>query len=242
MNNTHFVTYGDSSFIRSRIRILNEAMNSGLFCSAKTETPQSLRKNTGFNIALKHSAFRVLLELPRGGGYWAWKPWVVSIGLKSIKDGDFLVYADAGCTIKQGGADAMESYKEAIARSRSGIMAFEIPFKEKHWTKRDAFAYLGLDTDDITESNQLCATMLIVQKREFTMSVVDKWKNVAIISPWLFNDSPSVTPNYDGFKEHRHDQSIWSLLCKQHHAVRKIGTKPVLCDNNPIIAPTRIKE
>ena len=32
----------------------------------------------------------------------------------------------------------------------------------------------------------------------------------------LLDDSKSVNPNYPGFNEHRHDQSIFSLLTKKH--------------------------
>ena len=33
----------------------------------------------------------------------------------------------------------------------------------------------------------------------------------------IITDEPSSNKNYDSFKDHRHDQSIWSLLCKKYN-------------------------
>ena len=47
------------------------------------------------------------------------------------------------------------------------------------------------------------------------MDFVDEWLRFAAQSS-LIDDSPSKAPNYPGFREHRHDQSIFSLLSKKY--------------------------
>jgi len=48
-----------------------------------------------------------------------------------------------------------------------------------------------------------------------TRDLVNEWYSVACKYN-LIDDSPSIKPNAEGFKEHRHDQSIFSLLTKKY--------------------------
>jgi len=60
----------------------------------------------------------------------------------------------------------------------------------------------------------------------------------------LVDDSPSVLPNADGFIENRHDQSVFSLLCKMTEGVilgHAFGEYGIDGDKGPIRA-SRIKK
>ena len=37
-----------------------------------------------------------ILDVPRGGGLWLWKPYIVKDALSKIEDGDILFYCDSG--------------------------------------------------------------------------------------------------------------------------------------------------
>ena len=49
-------------------------------------------------------------------------------------------------------------------------------------------------------------------------SVINRWLQVMTEYPNLIDDSPSRSPNLSGFREHRHDQSVFSILMKSVHA------------------------
>jgi hypothetical protein len=55
------------------------------------------------------------------------------------------------------------------------------------------------------------------KKTEKTIRFLTEWYELAC-NYHLIDDSPSILKNDPTFCEHRHDQSIFSLLCKKHGA------------------------
>ena len=39
---------------------------------------------------------KFVLDLPRGAGYWLWKPYIIKDALASVEDGDYVFYVDSG--------------------------------------------------------------------------------------------------------------------------------------------------
>jgi hypothetical protein len=63
-------------------------------------------------------------------------------------------------------------------------------------------------------SEQYVTTAFILRKDSRTERLLDDWAAVWKANLNLINDAVSSYPNFDGFIEHRHDQSAFSLLCK----------------------------
>ena len=60
------------------------------------------------------------------------------------------------------------------------------------------------------------ANRIIIRKCKKSMFQINKWWKIAINRPDLFSDKPSKErSNYKQFKDHRHDQSIFSLIGKK---------------------------
>lgn len=77
--------------------LYNEALNSNWFNSISVYGPQDLDDEF-------KTRFKDILNLPHGSGYWIWKVYIINRKLDEIKEGDILIYLDAGCTInKKGG-------------------------------------------------------------------------------------------------------------------------------------------
>jgi hypothetical protein len=72
-----------------------------------------------------------------------------------------------------------------------------------------------LDEPKYTESSQREATYIWLIKNEFTVNLINEYLTFAQ-NESIITDKPSQNPNYPEFKDHRHDQSIWSLLCKKY--------------------------
>jgi hypothetical protein len=66
---------------------------------------------------------------------------------------------------------------------------------------------------DQIDSGQLWAGAFVIRKTDENVKLIEKWLEIASLY-WTIDDSPSTEPNYPGFREHRHDQSIFSLLAK----------------------------
>jgi hypothetical protein len=70
-----------------------------------------------------------------------WKSYFILKILEATREGDIIVYADAGCTITgspQGWIDLARNY---------GAIFFRLTHKMKTWTKGDVFAALDMPMD-----------------------------------------------------------------------------------------------
>ena len=82
--------------------------------------------------------------------------------------------------------------------------------------KRDSFVLMGCDSNEYITGKHLNASYQIYQKNKNTLSFVSEYldicQNVNIIT-----DTPNQHgPNYLGYYDHRHDQSVLSLLSIKH--------------------------
>jgi len=166
----------------------------------------------------------------RGFGYWIWKPQVVLQALRNARDGDIVHYVDAGCHLNPGGRDRLEYYLGLAATTEKGAVGFQARFPEPplifdgrqlpeyleaHWTKGDLLHRLDCAQSPwITQAPQIGGSTLFVRKSSDGEHLVDEWLALAEENRGWIDDSPSLRSNLPGFIEHRHDQSILSLLMK----------------------------
>ena len=81
------------------------------------------------------------------------------------------------------------------------------------WTKRDALLLLDADRPSITRRPLVQATWSLWRKTPAAIDFVGRWL-AACTEPRILTDIPNTLgqPNYPDFQDHRHDQSILSLL------------------------------
>ncbi len=147
----------------------------------------------------------------RGRGYWIWKPHVILHSLSLMRDGEILVYADAGCSIKASGADRFKKYLEIARTTPDGIVAFNNEHPNYKWTKMDTIKALGAEA--VMDMDGVIGTAIIIRKCTTSVRIMQQWLWLCE-NYHLLDDSPSVAPNHPEFIEHRHDQSILSLLLR----------------------------
>jgi len=188
------------------LRIGKEASRFNLFDTIVTATEETLRSDHDF--WSKHGRF--IETSPKGYGYWIWKPWLIKKALASMSTGDILVYADSGCTLHVSGLPRFLEYIELV--KEHGALTFQTEHLEEEWTKMDVIQ--ALKAQALMKTGQIHATTFLLQKTEATVDLVDTWYTLAC-NYSLLDDTPSKAPNYAGIKDHRHDQSMWSILCKQ---------------------------
>lgn len=152
----------------------------------------------------------------RGFGYWRWKSHLVDKVLSTLTDGDILVYADAGCDFNAKGLPRLMQYIDMAKASTSGIVCFSDRYKEYMYTKSSTAAYLqALQSTEIMQTNQFFGGGFILVKGEISTLLVHRWKETCLLRPDLITDQVSDIPNHPSFIEHRHDQSVLSILAKQ---------------------------
>lgn len=163
-----------------------------------------------------------ILSKPRGGGYWLWKPYIIKKTFDSLQYGDYLFYCDAGAVILK----PIQLLIDAMEKAKVNVMCFELTLKERLYSKRDAFVLLDCDSNGYAETPQRLDGYIILKKTSGS-NIADNLVDIdELLNDFLcfckdmriVSDSANVMglPNYEGFVENRHDQTVWSLLTKKY--------------------------
>ena len=158
-----------------------------------------------------------ILEKGRGNGYWLWKPYFLYKTLKEkLNYGDFLIYSDAAIIY----VDLAQKLVDFLNEKKLDMYLHRLPHLEKQYTKRDAFILLGVDAPFYAETGQFNAAFQIYRKSKFTEFFIGEYLYYAQDKRIITDDANELgVGNYEGFRDHRHDQSILSLLTKKYGQV-----------------------
>lgn len=204
---------GHQVYLDAGARLIQQANTLGLFDNTLFYTEESLYNDTGF--WSRHGEF--IQNNTRGFGYWLWKPYIIKRTMEQMKDGDILLYLDSGCKIKNP-HKYIQLFDIVQTDFIVGTLAKSIfngsHFIEKEWNKMDLILELNMLNDPQLDTPQRQAGTNVYYVCERTRSFVDQWYELAC-NYHLIDDSPSIQPNVTWFREHRHDQSIFSLLTKK---------------------------
>lgn len=170
----------------------------------------------------------------RGYGYWSWKPLIVKEYLHNLKYGDLLFWSDAGlywnATHK-----AMAKFDEYVKKlsGDADILVFGQQTIEQKWTKGDVLDVLGVyDNEEICNSCQLWAGLFLIKKTPRTVEIINRMAELCELKRELVTDKTSTKPNKEGFIEHRHDQSVFSVLIKKYPHIEIPWQETQVNDNN----------
>ena len=174
----------------------------------------------------RHGAF--VRAHRRGYGFWIWKPFIIQRCLRAMRNGDILVYSDAGAIVRpeDGMRARLEQQFGDIQTWPVGLAASVGGSDSRIHCKADAFAALGVTEEKEKALFQYQGGRLICRKHPAAMRIIDLWARLAWEQHYhLFDNSPSRLPNHPTFKGHRHDQAILSILMQRyggrvwHHGV-----------------------
>lgn len=161
-----------------------------------------------------YNSIYTFIKRGRGYGYWVWKPYIILTMLKKINQGDFLIYSDASIEI----INDLEILLK-LCLDNNGLTLFRTcGRKNGEYTKRDCFYYMDCDKEEFHKANQIMGGFMILQKTNFTQELIREWlyycQDAKIIS-----DEKNICglPNLNNFIDHRHDQSVLSLLAKKYN-------------------------
>jgi hypothetical protein len=203
------LTFATSDFQRHAEALAQSALSVG-FESARIATPDDVRASDFY------TAHQAILDEPRGAGYWLWKPFLIRQEIAACSPNDVVLYADAGRNSYYRFAsrpDALVAYMRF--REQGCLLGVSVPQVGplKRWTKRDCLVLMEADRPEIVEKPLVQATWSLWSSTPQALAFLDEWIAAAIDARCL-TDAPNVmgAPNYPDFVDHRHDQSIMSIL------------------------------
>ena len=145
-----------------------------------------------------------ILDAKRGGGYWAWKPFVILTAMNELEEGDILIYMDSGANFVKDITILAQLCKE-----NKGILLFDTSHKNEIWTKRDCFVEMKCDSNKYWKSNQAYGTYQVYEKNNKSLSFLKEYLFYCTKSTCITDDFNQLgKENFFVFKDHRHDQSI----------------------------------
>ena len=207
---TRLVSFADGKFADRRMQFEKEAQQMALFDQIRIYDGGSLPAS----FRAKHGRF--MRSRRRGFGYWIWKPLIIHEILAASSMNDLVVYLDVGFTLNTAGRDRFREYIEIAAESRHGMLSFQNVHTEYKWTKMDLAKRLGVEcSSSVMCTSQLTSGFFVLAKTRSNLELLAEWQHLAVESDYRYSDDfPSAADNHPEFIEHRHDQSISSLLRK----------------------------
>lgn len=212
----YLITFGSGgdNYIDAGKRLIKQGQDIKLFDKTILYTDKELIIDKTFWNT--HSEF--ITKNSRGFGYWLWKPYIILKTMNEMENGDILLYLDSGCEILNNKRNLIIKYFDYVKEDK--IIANEIKTLEGQFSKMDLIDYLKLNNNNILNSYQREAGAIMIYVTNETKQFVKEWYEIG--SQYHFiDDTPSKLPNMIDFKEHRHDQSIFSLLTKKYNIFSK---------------------
>ena len=168
----------------------------------------------------------------RGSGFWIWKPYFLLEVFKKVNYGDIINYVDVGCHIISENKKRFNEYLDILCDEKVWLLPFqykkdvtilkkdyEYPSREEYkFTKSDLLDYYGyLNKKEIIESPQYWAGSFFIKKTDQSLQFLTQWLDIFHKRFDLVDDTPSILKNHLDFVENRHDQSVFSILCKKNN-------------------------
>tara|TARA_B100000989_G_scaffold201606_1_gene152536 strand:- start:434 stop:1333 length:900 start_codon:yes stop_codon:yes gene_type:complete len=226
-NKIILLSFASNDLKKSIFRFKKQAQETKFYDRIRIITYADL--DTNFKLTLK----KLLLDgKKRGFGYFMWKPYLVKKILEEINYGDVINYMDIGFHLLKENKKKFEDYLKFISEENNWILTFQyhnlmeeklenISFpcrEERKYSKGDLLDFFGFyNNSSVTETPQYMAGCFFIKKSKKSISFINEWLDIFYKRFDLVDDTDSKLKNLNGFLENRHDQSVFSLLCKKYN-------------------------
>lgn len=207
----NFITFGShDNFIDAGNRLMGQAKGLNIFNEMTLYTGDYLKKDVPFWTA--HGEF--ISKNRRGYGHWLWKPYLIKQNMEKMNDGDILLYLDSGCEIDVREKDYLLHCIELVKKDKLIGTVYCDP--EKYWNKMDLIVKLDMTNTEHLNTLQRQGGVVLFLVCNETRQLINKCYELGC-DYHNIDDTPSIHRNLDCFREHRHDQSVFSLLTKKYN-------------------------
>jgi hypothetical protein len=209
-----FLTFGSHGSYNDAVdRLVRQTNNLNIFTDINGKYGRCLEKDSEF--INKH--YKFVINNKRGFGYWIWKPYLINKQIENMEDGDIFFYCDVGCELgienKDKFLECIDLVKKEKLMYTRALNCFEIT-----WCKKDLLDKLEMNDEKYLNSEQIQASIILLLVCPETRRLIKDWYEISC-NYHNIDDSPSISKNYDSFIEHRHDQSVFSLLVKKYNLI-----------------------
>tara|TARA_B100000700_G_scaffold318259_1_gene411083 strand:- start:143 stop:1024 length:882 start_codon:yes stop_codon:yes gene_type:complete len=169
----------------------------------------------------------------RGYGYWVWQTYFHKKVLSEINEGDIYHWCDVGCHFNINGKLRLMEYFDILKKESTGFLGFQYKnpeFKdapknyiypnyiENQYTKSDLVKYFKLNKNDsMMKTPQVWGGSFFIRKCKKSLEMMDEHYQITRNRFDLIDDDESkfVEEKVPEFVQHRHSQSVLSLIVKK---------------------------
>ena len=142
-----------------------------------------------------------------------------------MNDGDKLLWLDSGCEIDIKKKEKIQEYLKYI---ETDYIIGSNNTIEREYCKIDLILKLDMLDPKHLETLQHQATAILFLVCDKTRELVNHWYELSC-DYHLIDDSPDINDQLMYYKEHRHDQSIFSLLTKKYNLFSNHTIDEIIC-------------
>ena len=207
-----YCVYGSESFYEKILVTEETAISVGKVDRFYAYRPPDLRVDNFYENN------KDILSHPMGGGFWAWKPFIILQTMDKIEEGDIVLYTSTGMKVLEN----LDPLFEITEHSMDNRMFFDPStiygtHRHSQYTKRDCFIVMGLDEPKYWEPRMLHSAYSLFMKTPKNIDFLQEWLRYTTDKRAIWDTIPPMpntcgVPNLPDFMEHRFDQSILSLL------------------------------
>lgn len=239
-----FVAYANDKMAYALERIGKQANALGIFDEVILYRPEMLPDY------VRNS---VLMQYSYGGGYWAWKPYIIYETLQKNEEGTIVCYVDAGATLRKGIEwtlyfELMKKYDFLCFEYRNEMPVWEkfgtSSTQIKHWGKRNTLLFLDeyIGTSEYREKNKIMGGCMFVKGRDNRM--LRQWVDITMNHPEVIIDpsDDEMKNQYPFFAQHKHDQVVLTALAYANRdECLVLPELSETCGNNVVIYHSRFR-
>jgi hypothetical protein len=196
----------------SQLRLIEQAKKHFNGCATFDENSPQI-------VQLFHQ-YKEISQYRRGAGFWMWKPFIILKTFESLDNGDFVFYMDSGTDIID---DLTPLFK--LCEKNNGFLFFENRsgnptgniWTNDLWTKKDCFILTDCDSEKFYKASQVDGAYILLQKNDTTVLFLQEYFKYCTDRRIITDEPNTLGENLPQFIDHRHDQSILSLLVKKYN-------------------------
>lgn len=159
----------------------------------------------------------------KGYGYWYWKAELVFRAFQAESSRAVgVIWLDSGSEIFASRWTKARLVQMLKLASEQGVLTYALNTKEDNYTKVEAIEYFGAEINGNSDI-QFQANFFMLHGR-LGKKIATEWFEIISRYPELLNDA--TRRSSPGFVEHRHDQSIFSMVCKRNGVLPAISPPP----------------
>ena len=207
-----FVCFATTNLKYARDQLVADAQGLGVFSKIEVWDEERLAAQP------EYQSLPDRLKSGRGHGFFWWKPFIIRKAVDESKLGDLVFYSD--CGRYDGGFRLGAGAKYLIERfHQTGFTGVEVPQfgPAKLWTRVECFSGSGCDILKFGDLPQVQATFTLWKNTPINNRALAEWESACRNPIWVADPvGDELINQLLCFKEHRHDQSLLTLITRKH--------------------------